>query len=137
MSVSGSKVVRVASLSLRPEYCIRQHTSAYVSRRSSAWSRSHCAPSTAATAYVSIRQHTSAYVSRRSSAWPRSHCAPSTSAYARPPLLALIAPPALHTLSAYVSIRQHTSAYVSIRQPRLALIAPPALHHVKALLRLC
>ena len=82
-------------------FCIRQHTSAY----------------------VSIRQHTSAYVSIY-------HLGFGLGVYVHRHLNAVFGKLLLvehhaqlcvsvHT-SAYVSIRQHTSAYVSIRQHALA-----------------
>jgi hypothetical protein len=88
-----------------PPYCIRQHTSAYVSIRQHTSLPIHQQAAFLHTSYVSIRQHTLAHVSIRQ----------HTSAY--------LSIPQHTSTSAYVSIRQHTSAYVSIRQHTSAYVS--------------
>jgi hypothetical protein len=86
-------------------FCIRQHTSAYVSIRQHT------------SAYVSIRQHTSVYVSRSSALICESN------------ISTLL--PYIYN----VSIRQHTSAYVSIRQHTLAVWRRSCLDAARCLCR--
>jgi hypothetical protein len=109
---------------------IRQHTSAYVSKRQHTvclHTVSACVSIRHTSACVSIRQHnTSAYVSIRQHTSACVSIRQHTSAYVSI---------RQHT-SAYVSIRQHTSAYVSIRQHTVCLrtvSVAPALYDTQAI----
>jgi hypothetical protein len=75
-------------------HTIRQHTSAYVSRRQNTLS------------YVSVRQHRACIRGGASRVWQRKYLDKHTSAYVS---------------VAYVSIRQRASAYVSVRQHRACI----------------